>query len=77
MTYKRMLKYKVYPTWVSTRRLKGCKVYIHLVLKGISFYHYQIVCDNDIKYASLVDNIKFDTFEECCAEAEKWIRINN
>jgi len=74
MKFKRILKRKVYPTWVSiTRWSKGYKAYIYYI-PDIYYYHFQIDHDNNIIYASLNDNIKFNSFEECCLAAEKWIK---
>jgi len=72
MKFKRILKRKVYPTWVSTTKAKKCKVYI-LYIPSIDCYHYQIICDNGNTYNSLDDNNKFDNFKECCLAAEKFI----
>jgi len=38
------------------------------------YYHFQIDRDNNIIYISLNNNIKFNSFEECCLTAEKWIK---
>ena len=38
------------------------------------YYHFQIDHDNSIIYASLNDNIKFNSFEGCCLAAQKWIK---
>ena len=75
MKFKRILKRKVYPTWVNTQRYKGCKVYI-LYMPDLDYYHFQIDCDNDVYYISLTENVKFDSFDECCKTAENWIKNN-
>jgi hypothetical protein len=76
MKFKRIIKRKVYPTWVSTKRLNGCLAYVFQVPREKPYYHFQIVCENDVKYASLVDDIKFEKFEDVCEQAEKWIITN-
>lgn len=73
MKFKRILKRKVYPTWVSTTRTKGFKVYI-FHMSSMNFYHFQIECDGDIVYISLTEGVKFSSFEECCLAAEEWIK---
>ena len=74
MKFKRILKRKVYPTWVSiTRWSKGYKAYIYYI-PDIYYYHFQIDYNGDIIYVSLSDNVKFNSFEECCLAAEKWIK---
>ena len=74
MKFKRILKRKVYPTWVSiTRWSKGYKAYIYYI-PDIYYYHFQIDYNGDIIYVSLNDNVKFNSFEECCLAAEKWIK---
>jgi len=75
MKYRRMLKRKVYPTWVGTTRLKGCKICI-FYLPDLRYYHYQIDCKDDVYYISLTYGIKFYNFEECCQAAENWIKNN-
>jgi len=75
MKFKRMLKRKVYPTWVSTQRYKGCKAYV-FYFPDLNYYHYQIDCDKDVYYISLTEVVKFNDFEDCCNAAEKWIKIN-
>jgi len=75
MKFKRILKRKVYPTWVSTTRVKGCKAYI-LYIPSMDFYHFQIECDGDVVYISLTENVKFNSFEKCCLAAEEWIKNN-
>jgi hypothetical protein len=72
MKFKQILKRKVYPTWVSTRRIKGCKVFIYYMPRE-DFYHFQIDKESDIIFISLAEGIKFKTFDECCSAAEKWI----
>lgn len=74
MKFKRILKRKVYPTWVSIARwAKGCKAYIYY-MPDTYYYHFQIDRDNDIIYISLNEDIKFNSFEGCCLAAEKWIK---
>jgi len=38
------------------------------------YYHFQIDYNGDIVYMSLNDDIKFNSFGECCLVAEKWIK---
>ena len=73
MKFKRILKRKVYPTWVSTARVKGCKAYIFYI-PSMDLYHFQIECDQDVVYISLVEDVKFNEFEICCTTAEEWIK---
>lgn len=73
MKFKQILKRKVYPTWVSTRRFKGCKVFIYYIT-SMDVYHFQIDRENDIIFISLAEGIKFNNFEECCEAAEQWIK---
>jgi len=73
MKFKKILKRKVYPTWTSTTRIKGYKVYI-FYMPDMGYYHFQIDFDSNIIYISLNNNVKFDNFEECCISAEKWIK---
>ena len=76
MKFKKILKRKVYPTWVSTsRNIKGYKIYIFYI-SDLGCYHYQIEHDNDIIYISLTNNIKFNSFDKCCLDAETWIKNN-
>lgn len=79
MKYRRMLKRKIYATWVSLGRLRGCKIYIKRTLNG-EYYFYQIVCENGAKYSSLESkdetSIRYTDFEECCKTAETWIKEN-
>ena len=73
MKFKRILKRNVYPTWTSSRCIKGYKVYIYYI-PDIRCYHFQIDRNGDIVYISLNDNIRFDNFGECCLVAEKWVK---
>ena len=76
MKFKKILKRKVYPTWVSTsRNIKGYKVYIFYI-SDLGYYHYQIDCDKDVYYISLTEGVKFNDFDECCLAAENWIKNN-
>jgi hypothetical protein len=72
MKYRKILKRKTYPTWVSAWKLKGCKIYVLKVIDP-GYYHYQIVCEDKTIYCSLDDGIKFDNFKRCCSDAESWI----
>lgn len=73
LKFKRVLKRKVYPTWVS-QRVKGYKVYIFQVPRFEPYYHFQIVSDEDLHYSSLAEGFKYETFDEVCLEAENWIK---
>ena len=73
MKFKKILKRKVYPTWTNTQRIKGYKVYV-FYMPDIGCYHFQIDYDSNIIYISLNDNIKFNSFEDCCLAAEQWIK---
>ena len=75
MRYKKMLKRKVYPTWISITKIKDCKVQILYIPSG-DYYHFQIDYNSDVIYISLAENIKFDSFDECRDAAEDWIRNN-
>ena len=76
MKFKKILKRKFYPTWVSTTKVKGYKVYI-LYIPCIKYYHYQVINDNGNTFNSLDNNIKFDDFKECCLAAEKHIHTTH
>ena len=72
MKFKRILKRKFYPTWVSTTKVKKYKVYI-LYIPCIKCYHYRIFHNNGNTFNSLDDDIKFNNFEACCMAAENYI----
>jgi len=72
MKFRRMLKRKFYPTWVSTTKLKGCKAQV-FYMPSKNYYHFQIE-DGDIYYMSITEGVIFDSFEECCMAAEQWIK---
>lgn len=75
MKFKRVIKRRTYPTWVSAGRYKGCKISV-MQIPGVDKYHFQIVSDNDIAYMCLSDSIQFDCFDECCMAAMVWIEKN-
>lgn len=75
LRFKRMLKRKVYPTWVS-QRVGNCKVYIFEVPTENSYFHFQVVCYDDIQYASLAHNEKFNCFNDACQRAAQWLYNN-
>jgi hypothetical protein len=74
ITFKQILKRKLYPTWVSIK-YKGCKAYV-MQIPNTNTYHYQIICDDNQLYCSLDEDVKFDSFEDCCEAAEKWLIEN-
>ena len=43
-------------------------------IPDISCYHFHIDYNGIIIYMSLSENIKFNSFEECCLVAEEWVR---
>lgn len=72
--FKKLKKRKFYPTWVSIKRCKGCKIFI-MQMPDTKKYHFQIICDNCmICHASLDDGVYFDSFEECKLAVEKWMK---
>lgn len=72
MEYKKVLKRKLYPTWISSTKIRGYKIHI-FQMPIMEYYHYQIVFDNYIFYCSLDNGLKFDGFKECCESAEQYI----
>lgn len=79
MPYKKMLKRKVYPTWIRTKKLNGCKVYIKQT-PNEEFYFFEVVCDQIKHYSSLQSHdeskIRFIDFDTAVIEAEAWIKEN-
>lgn len=79
MNFRKMLRRQVYPTWISTTRLRGCKAYVKQT-PNREYYFFEIVCYKDIQYTSLQDldpdKIRFISFEDACYAAEQWIRDN-
>ena len=67
MKFKKILKRKIYPAWVTIRRHKGCKVYI-MQMNGL--YHFQVFCDDKDAYS---DKIQYLEFDDCCLAAKEWV----
>jgi len=74
LKFKKILKRKIYPTWVSTTRHKGCRIYILYIPKE-KWYHFRVLCDsgNRYTYNSLDENIKFNSFKDCCRAVERFM----
>jgi len=75
MKFKQFKSRKYYCTWVSTRRIKNCRIFIYRspILK---LYHFVVEYCSIIIYTSLDDNLRFNNFELCSKSAELWIKTN-
>jgi hypothetical protein len=83
MKFKEILKRQNYPTWSAKSKKKNCFLYVNQL---DDIFHFTIVCDyakcknencpRKVTYASLEHGQKYDNFEECCSEAEKWLNEN-
>lgn len=75
MKFKKMLKRKMYSTWIAHDKIKDCTIYIFKIPKEKE-YHFQVVCHNGMQYASLDDTKPFKSFNEACEIAIECLKNN-